>query len=150
MLLLDHIDGALGRMARTGSPFALVALDLDGFKAVNDVHGRRGGDQALQVVAKRVRAMLRQTDTLARVGGDEFVVLCSDTDEAGALQVAERVLAAIAAPMVLDEGAVRLGVSVGVAVATPGIGRDELLRRADAAMYEAKRTGKGRVARFAS
>jgi diguanylate cyclase (GGDEF)-like protein len=134
-LLSDRLRLALSRLRRTQTCLAVLFLDLDGFKAINDSLGHAAGDQFLIEVADRLRAMLRGGDTAARLGGDEFVVLCEDVagvDEARGI-----------AARVVDE--LPGGVSVGVALAVDGSEEaDAMIRSADAAMYVAKRSGGGR------
>jgi diguanylate cyclase (GGDEF)-like protein len=133
-LFSDRLRLALSRLRRHQTCLAVLFLDLDGFKAVNDSFGHPAGDQFLVEVAHRLRGMLRGGDTAARLGGDEFVVLCEDV--AGLAEVrtiAERVVAEVPG-----------GVSVGVAIAVDGSEEpDALVRTADAAMYVVKRSGGG-------
>jgi diguanylate cyclase (GGDEF)-like protein len=140
LLLDDRLDHALTRRRRTGQ-VALFFIDLDGFKAVNDAHGHAAGDELLVQVAERLREGLRAGDTVARLGGDEFVVLCEDVNDVDAtIALADRMAVRLADPYALSVGPVRVSAAVGVAVA----GDDDapsLLRRADAAMYAAKRSG---------
>jgi diguanylate cyclase (GGDEF)-like protein/PAS domain S-box-containing protein len=149
VLLVEHLQASIERLERAGVPFALVAVDLDGFKAVNDNQGHQSGDQALQIVAKRLLQLMRQTDFVARVGGDEFVILCNDTDAAGAALVGERIVHKVSEPLSLSTCVAQIGASVGIVQGETGQSRDELLRRADQAMYRAKRAGKGQVSIFA-
>ena len=148
ILFADRLEQALARASRApadGECVALMFLDLDGFKGVNDNYGHAAGDELLVQVARRLRAELRASDTVARLGGDEFTVLCEGVaDDAAAMALAARIGAAIAKPYLLDDGRADVSAAIGVAVARPG-GEDpaELLRRADAAMYEAKRAGQG-------
>lgn len=145
-LLFDRLDAALSRPA--AFPLALLFLDLDGFKVVNDTHGHDRGDQLLAAVSDRLQSLTRSTDTLARVGGDEFVVLCeSVSGEQAAQGLAARMIEAVGRPFTLEGLTVRVGLSVGVACAlTSGASPDVLLRLADQAMYDAKRSGKGTFA----
>ncbi|MDD0838144.1 diguanylate cyclase [Curvibacter sp. HBC61] len=147
--LMAQVDQSLSRVRGSpqGGQVALLFLDLDGFKLVNDLHGHRAGDEVLQWVARRLASAVRQTDTVARLGGDEFVVLLDNAvSDAVVQQVLSRILAAFDDPFVLPQGPVRLGVSVGVAVYPQVEGTvDELVGCADQAMYEAKRAGKGMV-----
>jgi len=135
---------------RSSSRFALLFLDLDGFKEVNDSLGHEAGDRVLSAVARRVERSVRERDLVARMGGDEFTVLLADLPrpEDGET-VARHLLRRIGEPYDLDGVSVRVGASIGVAV-FPEDGRDvdELLSRADTAMYRAKRAGRGRVARW--
>jgi diguanylate cyclase (GGDEF)-like protein/PAS domain S-box-containing protein len=136
---------------------AVLLLDLDGFKQVNDTFGHEAGDQLLRAVADRVRPCVSAADTVSRLGGDEFAVLLVDANgtEAGALEVAFRIMTALAAPIALAPST--SGVeepliqgSIGIAVAAPGMDSTTLLRNADVAMYRAKRGGKNRVEVFHS
>lgn len=149
-LFADRAAHALDRARREDSPTPAVAyLDLDDFKQVNDELGHGAGDQLLRVVADRLSGCLRAGDTPARLGGDEFAVLLEDAaDVDGILEVAERVLDAVAAPVVIDGHHVRLGVSIGVATREGVTAVDDLLRNADLAMYAAKAAGKGCVRLF--
>lgn len=132
------------------SEVAVLYVDLDGFKSVNDTLGHDAGDQLLRAVAERLASCLRPSDTAARLGGDEFALLLpSVSDVDVALAVAARVLQALAVPVVLEGRAVYARASVGVAAALPGeVDYEELLRRGDAAMYAAKTNGKGRYELF--
>lgn len=131
-----------------GTPFAVLALDLDGFKHINDAHGHASGDQLLQGVAERLRATIRLADMAARTGGDEFVVLLPGADAGAAAETSRRLIDAVHQPMLLNgDLLVRPRVSVGVALA-PQDGRSQstLLNAADQALYAAKKAGKGRWA----
>jgi diguanylate cyclase (GGDEF)-like protein len=135
------------RTLRGHGAFAVLALDLDHFKRVNDVHGHAGGDRVLREVAQRVRVTLRKTDIAARTGGEEFVVIVPGADEAAARAMAERLRENIARqPIAMAAGAVRVTTSVGVALAGVADRHPERpLERADAALYAAKRAGRDRV-----
>ena len=127
---------------------ALFFIDLDGFKPINDTLGHEAGDEALKIVAHRLRHSLANTDFVARLGGDEFVAICPDAAEiASARTIGERLLTAIAQPMTLHGAPSRLGASIGIAL-FPRDGREAsfLLTAADHAMYAAKRKGKGQLA----
>ncbi len=144
VLLLDRLDHSLAQSARRpGSP-ALLLLDLDGFKEVNDTLGHAAGDRLLREVAQRLLAAVRPEDTVARLGGDEFVVLVEQVPSpAQAAPVVERVSAAFAAPFHPEEGVeIRLGASVGVHTPAPGEDPADALRTADLAMYRVKRRRK--------
>lgn len=147
-LLIDRLDHAIRGMDRRKGAPAVLFVDLDDFKSVNDSVGHAAGDRALLAVADRLRAAVRPGDTLARLGGDEFVVLCEGLgDPAGeARTVAGAVLDALQAPFSLEGRDVRVGASIGVAAAAPGDHAEALLEHADLAMYHAKRRGTGRVA----
>ncbi|HEV3227488.1 MAG TPA: GGDEF domain-containing protein [Acidimicrobiales bacterium] len=121
---------------------AVAFCDLDDFKPINDNYGHRVGDVVLVEVATRLRGCLRAGDELARIGGDEFTVLLRNVpDEAAARHVADRLLAAVRDPFIVEGEPVRIGLSVGIALTEPGASADHLLERADAALYEVKRAG---------
>ncbi len=159
-LFRDRVEHALARLARVGPPppgqggqIAVLFLDLDNFKTVNDSFGHHAGDILLRTVSARLLNATRGSDTVARLGGDEFAVLIENArGAADAHAVSERIVAAMRAPVpVSDDPAgdtARVGVSVGIAFATPGLDADTLLRHADAAMYQAKAGGKGRHSVF--
>jgi diguanylate cyclase (GGDEF)-like protein len=133
----------IGRAARAQSPAAVLFMDLDGFKAVNDQRGHPVGDSLLKEVASRIMACVREDDLLARYGGDEFVVLLEHVSDPEVVHgVALRVIDALSRPFTGGDISVRLSVSIGVALFPEhGTCADELLARADAVMYEAKRQG---------
>ena len=144
-LLLDHLAGALARAGRAGTHVAVMFLDLDHFKEVNDTLGHDAGDRLLVDVAGRLRRCLRETDTAARLGGDEFVVVCEGlaaTEQAAvsAGRIARTLRTEIPAP----RHPITVTVSVGVATSRGGAAPADLLRAADAAMYRAKERGCGR------
>jgi diguanylate cyclase (GGDEF)-like protein len=141
---------ALARLHRHKKSIAVLFIDLDNFKVVNDSLGHNAGDRLLVELGRRLRDAIRPSDTIARFGGDEFVVLCEDIDEAhDAVCVGERIVAAAAEPFQLDGREMFVTASVGVALAINGEATPEtLLRDADAAMYRAKERGRGRVEVF--
>ena len=143
VLLRDRLDQALGRLGRRTETVGVLVLDLDGFKAVNDALGHEVGDLLLVAVARRLNGVLRSGDTAARVGGDEFVVLCEDIRGAHqAVAVAQRIAAALAEPVSVGAGEAHVHASIGIALASgPGTAAEALLRDADAAMYRAKAHG---------
>lgn len=144
----DAIVREMERFRRYGVHVALITLDLDRFKSINDVHGHKMGDQALVAVAGALSASVRNVDMPARLGGDEFVVLMPETDVEEALIVAERICASVRGLEVRSEvgSAVPIACSVGVGVAPHhGTTVDELMQQSDAATYSAKRAGKDRV-----
>jgi diguanylate cyclase (GGDEF)-like protein/PAS domain S-box-containing protein len=147
-LLTDRLEQALGRLARgaTGS-IAVLLADLDQFKLVNDAWGHTVGDLLLVSVGSRLMGAVKPGDSLGRFGGDEFVVVCDDTDEQQARELAAQLLAALAAPFDLGGQRVYVGASIGIAVAPPQPA-SELFRFADAAMYDAKTAGRGRTRVF--
>lgn len=137
---------ALARAQLDQRPLALLCIDLDSFKPINDEHGHATGDALLSAVAQRLQQALRPSDLLARLGGDEFAVVLPDIkDEPAAQTVARKIVSALAAPFEIDGKTLHIGGSVGVAVA--GNGHDtlpSLMQRADMALYQAKRAGRGR------
>jgi diguanylate cyclase (GGDEF)-like protein/PAS domain S-box-containing protein len=139
LLLRDRLEQGVARLDRHDATLGVLFVDLDGFKAVNDQHGHAVGDIVLVELAGRIAGAVRPGDTAARVGGDEFVVVADDVDEARALAIAERVANAIAGPVQFDGGEVHVGVSIGVTLASTGELVDDILNRADQAMYRAKR-----------
>ncbi len=148
-LLLDRLAQALKSLERRPRTLALLFLDLDGFKPVNDLRGHGVGDQLLVEVGTRLSECLRPEDTLARMGGDEFILLLDEIeDAAAALKVAHRVTELIAQPFMLEGEEVRISASVGVALAHHPMPPDRLLHQADLAMYAAKRGLKGRCELF--
>jgi diguanylate cyclase (GGDEF)-like protein/PAS domain S-box-containing protein len=145
LLLRDHLSQAVSRTARSGRHTAVLFVDLDDFKTVNDSLGHEAGDRLLVEVAGRLRGCLRVSDTAARLGGDEFVLVCEDLESPQeATQVAARIKAALAEPLVIDGNRVHLSASIGIATQTGTARADELLRDSDGAMYLAKKRGKSR------
>jgi diguanylate cyclase (GGDEF)-like protein len=149
-LLYDRMELALDGGAGDRKGVAVLLMDLDRFKAINDTLGHAAGDRVLQEVAGRLAANTRADDTIARMGGDEFVVLLEETESPDFVEaLASRILASMAEPLDIDGVTVELGGSMGIAYAQPGtIASDELLRQADAAMYESKRELPGRYRVF--
>ncbi len=148
-LFRDRLDQSLARSSRTGELFAVLFVDLDGFKQVNDTLGHDAGDQLLEEVAKRFNTAIRPSDTLARLGGDEFALLLEESDEGLAVAVAERLLERLAKSVRLAGREISLGASVGIVVHDGGRGEsEELMRHADLAMYAAKKGGRRRHAVF--
>jgi diguanylate cyclase (GGDEF)-like protein len=147
VLLLDRLEAALARLRRHQSSLAVLYLDLDRFKTVNDNLGHDVGDRVLQVVGQRVQQTLRPSDSVGRLGGDEFAVVLGDLhDPSEAMQVAKRLLPVVAEPVDLHGNTLVITVSIGVATAVDGdTSAAELLRRADFAMYTAKDRGRARV-----
>ena len=151
VLLIDHLDLALAHASRDAGVVAVLFLDLDRFKLVNDSLGHDAGDELLREVATRISEVLRPGDTVARLGGDEFVVLCSDVrDEFHALTIAQRVAARLEAePILLLGTEIEVSASIGVALSSDAETHPEgLLRGADAAMYRAKDHGRARIELF--
>jgi diguanylate cyclase (GGDEF)-like protein len=151
-LFTETVDKALVRLPKTMRYLAVMFIDLDGFKQVNDTHGHSAGDQLLCCIAARLRQQVRKHDLAARLGGDEFALLLDALRQPEDVRmVAERVVDSLLAPVPLEGVEVRLGGSVGVAVVADYrevTTAEELLRRADMAMYLAKRQGKGRFVVF--
>ena len=150
-LFLDRVEHALARRRRNVVDTAVLFLDLDRFKSVNDTLGHGAGDELLVAVARRLESVVRPGDTVCRLGGDEFVVLCEElVDERDALVVAERVAKAVGAPVMVSGRHVSVTASIGIAFATTAAYEtaDALLRDADAAMYRAKDAGRDGVELF--
>jgi diguanylate cyclase (GGDEF)-like protein len=141
-----QLGDRLGRLLPSADgPVAVLYLDLDGFKQINDVHGHEAGDLVLTVVARRLSQAVRGTDLVARLGGDEFVLLCPDLPTDDAVRLAERILRDVALPVTFRGMELAVGASVGVAAYGADVAQSTagVLRAADAAMYEAKRRGRG-------
>ncbi|HEV8627030.1 MAG TPA: sensor domain-containing diguanylate cyclase [Acidimicrobiia bacterium] len=148
VLLLDRLGHALARADRRARTLAVLYVDLDGFKAVNDTWRHAAGDEVLQIVAGRLTGAVRPEDTVARFGGDEFVVLCEDlTDPADAVRVADRILEDLCRPIQHRAGTCRLAASIGVVLADGPADGAALIEAADHAMYRAKRRGGAAVER---
>lgn len=144
-------QAALDRSARHGGGIALLLIDLDGFKAINDAHGSAAGDQVLTAVAQRLHTIVRATDTLARLAGDEFALLLEDLhDEAAAVYAAERVQRALVQPLDAGGTPVRCSASIGIATSknAPGGSAQRLSQRADIALHRAKAAGGARFQFF--
>jgi len=138
---------AVDRSLLAGVPMAILLVDLDGFKEVNDTLGHAAGDRVLTTAAARFATLVRQNDLVARLGGDEFAIMLAQPDNGGAETVARRLLDTMAAPIEAGEATeVLLTGSVGIAMSMPGLDASTLLKRADAAMYEAKELGRARFA----
>jgi len=143
-LLLDRMDQALARRRRSGRSCALLFLDLDRFKAINDTYGHGVGDDVLVATAHRISGVARECDSVARLGGDEFVVLLEDVISAEqVLVLADRIRSSMAEPIEIRGRSITTSCSVGIALAT-GQTSTELLREADAALYKAKQSGRDR------
>lgn len=142
-LLEEHVTRELGKLARVPGSVALMYVDLDNFKSINDNYGHEGGDQLLIQVADRLRGGLRPYDVAARVGGDEFVVLLPAVSREDAEELAARILFALEQPFEMGRGQVRVGSSIGITLTRSPLAMDEFVSRADEAMYQAKKAGKG-------
>ena len=150
-LLMDRLEHALGRLARTRGSVAVLFIDLDRFKAINDTRGHETGDAVLAAAAHRLDETVRAGDTVGRLGGDEFVVIAEDLPgDSRAEVLADRVVDAFTLPLAAGEEEVLVGASVGVVVAGPDERPtpERLLREADTAMYRAKEAGRGRSELF--
>ncbi|HET6866263.1 MAG TPA: EAL domain-containing protein, partial [Solirubrobacteraceae bacterium] len=149
VLFVDRLEHALARLGRQDSLAAILFLDLDHFKLVNDSLGHHVGDELLTAAAPRLRQALRSSDTVARFGGDEFGILLEDiASERDAIETAERIAAIFARPFVLSGSEHFVTTSIGIALARGGERADELIRDADAAMYRAKDRGRARYEVF--
>lgn len=143
-LLMERINQLIAKTVRESRNIALMFLDLDGFKSVNDTHGHAVGDLVLKTVSARLLGLLRSSDTVARLGGDEFVILLDNMDGCeNVAMVASRVIEVVNGPMNLEGKTVHVGTSVGIATfQNDGMTATDLLKLADDAMYVAKKTGK--------
>jgi diguanylate cyclase (GGDEF)-like protein len=146
-LFMEHLEHAIARSRRRGTPITVMFLDLDGFKAVNDTLGHEAGDQVLASVAEGLQRSLREEDMVARLGGDEFGVVLEEAT-GGASLTARRILRRFERPWSLSARDVPVGVSIGIATRDSDEELDELVRQADTAMYAAKASGKGRFRIF--
>jgi diguanylate cyclase (GGDEF)-like protein len=149
-LFIERAEQALARVKRSDRSLAVLFIDLDRFKQVNDSMGHAAGDQLLVEASSRLRELVRQSDDVARFGGDEFAVLCEDLDnEDGAVTIADRVLSMLDEPFSLGKRDVSVGASIGIAFSTDGAKTAEaILQDADAAMYRAKDAGRARFEFF--
>lgn len=149
--MAERLQLAAQRADQDGLPMSVILLDLDHFKAINDTHGHQAGDAALREAARRIAQQLPHHVALARWGGEEFLVLCTGEDAIIANTRAHEILRALRTePMILRGQRVTLSASLGVATRRPNESVDAMLQRADAALYSAKRTGRGRVAQEAT
>jgi diguanylate cyclase (GGDEF)-like protein len=149
VLLLDRLTMSLARATRRRARVGVLFLDLDRFKLFNDSRGHAAGDALLRDVAERLRVAIRPDDTVARFGGDEFVIVCDElTDETEALRVGERVLRSLREPFTVGTEEIFLSGSLGIALAEADSAADTMLRDADAAMYRAKLRGRSRCEVF--
>jgi diguanylate cyclase (GGDEF)-like protein/PAS domain S-box-containing protein len=148
-LFRDRLDQAVARSLRSNDVLAVLLLDLDGFKQVNDSLGHDAGDELLRLVAERLAEITRPSDTLARIGGDEFALLLDGSKQAQAVNLTRRLLDRLAAPLTIANHELSVGASVGIAIHSGGEGdSEELIRNADVAMYAAKEAGRGRYEVF--
>ena len=149
-LVEDRLTQALALATRNDQRVALLLIDLDRFKAVNDTHGHHAGDELIIAVAQRLNRIVRASDTVGRIGGDEFIVVMPEVDNIGQVNsLAQRMIDELAQPFTLFGSDVWSGASIGLALAPKdGIDRLELMRKADIALYEAKSGGRGRFRQF--
>ena len=148
-MMFERVRMALAMARRSGSTLAVHCLDLDRFKEVNDTLGHQAGDELIRRVAELLTSLCRETDTVARFGGDEFVIVQPDTGASGAALLAERVLKAIKEPIELEYGVVEVGISIGTTlIANPAVDPAEALRQADLALYDSKEKGRNRMTFF--
>lgn len=149
VLFRDRLRHALERRSRSENKVAVILLDLDGFKRVNDSLGHAVGDELLQVIGRRIASTVRAGETVARLGGDEFAVVIEAVDHDDEPDIlADRLLTLLRLPIRVGGREVAVGVSIGIAVATPSDDEETVLRNADTAMYAAKASGKACVRRF--
>ncbi len=150
VLFIEQLQRALAPSGRRRARIALLFVDIDHFKNVNDRYGHSVGDRLLVTMAERLRDSVRPGDTAARLGGDEFVVLCEDIrgHEEEAVAVAERIRVSLGEPIEIDGNTIVAGASIGVAVASSGDDPEVVLSHADGAMYAAKQNGRGRYALY--
>jgi diguanylate cyclase (GGDEF)-like protein len=149
LLLREQLEEALASVSREGETLAVLFLDLDGFKSVNDTLGHSVGDALLRCIADRLRNALKETDHIARLGGDEFAIIqLSEEQPRGASALASRLIDLISAPCVVDGHHLVIGASIGIVAGGPDFDPDQLLKNADLAMYRAKADGRGRYRFF--
>ncbi len=141
--LLEH---GLAMSERTGRYLAVLYLDLDGFKPVNDVLGRAAGDEVLRMVGARLRSLLRQSDLVARLGGDKFAIILLETDPEGASTAVKKVTESLSRPYEFGGQQIRLSASVGIAYRDEAVSSEELLARVEGALHRAKAAGRGQYA----
>jgi diguanylate cyclase (GGDEF)-like protein len=149
-VFLEHLEHALARLHRASTYVAVLFIDLDGLKYVNDTYGHAAGDALLSTCGERIRAALRPSDVLARIGGDEFVVLIEETHQRNdAVGLAQRIVDSLAAPYRSGRHVIRPSASIGIALTDdPATPAATLVAHADSAMYQAKRSGRGGVRVF--
>ena len=142
-LFNDRLAQAIARDARSDRQFALMYMDIDRFKLVNDTYGHSMGDAVLEEFARRVRSVVRSSDTLARLGGDEFALIAENLrNREEAEQIAQKILLAVRSPCVIGGQTFEISTSIGIAVAQKGMDAEQLVRKADEAIYEVKKAGR--------
>jgi len=147
LLFMDRLSHAMEISKRSQSKTALIFIDIDGFKPVNDTHGHNVGDVLLQKIASRLQSCVRTSDTVARVGGDEFVMIIENiADIDRAMKIAEKALLLMRKTFIIDDLECQVGASLGLSIfPDDSVDLDELTRQADAAMYHAKKSGRNRI-----
>jgi diguanylate cyclase (GGDEF)-like protein/PAS domain S-box-containing protein len=144
-LAMEQLRQSLKQVSRSGGAVAVLYLDLDHFKDINDTMGHEAGDETLHQVGARLAGAVRAPDTAARLGGDEFLLICGVTDELDVPRIVERVMSALAAPVVIGDKLIEVTASIGVATTRhTGTVSSDIVRQADTALYEAKRRGRNR------
>ena len=141
----QQMPGLMETAKRYNRPLTIAAMDLDHFKQVNDTHGHQAGDQSLKDVAHALASRVRMTDLLVRMGGDEFILVMTDTDQASAQVLAERLCRGVSDLQIKADDTHQLGVSIGLAQLQPGESLDQLMERADDILYLAKERGRSQV-----
>jgi diguanylate cyclase (GGDEF)-like protein len=142
LLLRDRLTLQLASIRRTHISVAMLMIDLDGFKQINDTYGHLAGDELLVQVAERIRVTCRETDTVARLGGDEFAVLQAIEEQGQAKILAGRIIKSLAEPFELSKGPVQIGCSIGITITQdPEVRLEELINEADVALYRSKKLG---------
>lgn len=146
ILWMDRLEQSIRHCKRYGGYFGVLYLDLDGFKKINDWYGHQAGDLLLKEVAERIQEQIRKSDTLARIGGDEFALMVNNIKDTRNLhKLARSILESINKPFILDHATIDLGISVGICIYDEHSNTsDKIMNRADAAMYQAKRLGGNR------
>ena len=145
--LYDKIDNMIHQSKRKNTLNAVVFMDLDGFKTINDTYGHDAGDYVLVTVSKRMLKLLRESDTIARIGGDEFIILLTNlSDKSKVEAILEKLLEIVEEPILFKDTELSISTSAGISFYSKDepLDSDELIRRADKAMYKAKDKGKGR------
>ena len=147
---MEFLQKELQRYARHGKPFSLLMVDIDHFKKINDTYGHPIGDVVIQAISDVLKQEVREMDFVARIGGEEFAVVLPDTEEAKAVEVAERIRETAGSTVlrIPDLPSIRFTISVGIAMAEPGYDVSAILRASDTALYEAKARGRDRVCFF--
>lgn len=148
--LMDQLDAILYQQQRNQSQFAVLCLDLDSFKSINDIHGHPVGDSILKSAGKRMNDCLRENDVIARIGGDEFVIILKDiVYKNKAADIAQRLIKVMSDPFIINDVTIQTGTSVGIALCPDdSLNSDALLKKADLALYRAKTDGRGRSCFF--